>query len=84
MYLWRAVEQDGQTIDLLVQRKRNQLAAARFLRKLRKQSESPRVIMTDKLKSYLKPCKTLFANTLHRRDKGDNNRAENSHQPTRL
>ena len=84
MYLWRAVDQDGQTIDLLVQRKRNQLAASRFLRKLRKQSESPRVIVTDKLKSYLKPCKVLFANTAHRRDKGANNRAENSHQPTRL
>jgi putative transposase len=84
MYLWRAVDQDGQTIDLLVQRKRNQQAAARFLRKLRKQSESPRAIVTDKLKSYLKPCKALFADTAHRRDKGANNRAENLHQPTRL
>lgn len=71
-------------MDMLVQRKHNQLAAARFLRKLRKQSESQRVIVKDKLKIYLKPCKALFANILHRRDMGDSNRAENSHQPTRL
>ncbi len=84
MYLWRAVDQDGQTIDLLVQRKRNQLAAARFLQKLRRHNETPRIIVTDKLKSYVKPCKSLFAVSAHKRDKGANNRAENSHQPTRL
>ncbi len=83
-YLWRAVDQDGQTIDLLVQRKRNQQAAARFLQKLRKSSDSPRMIVTDKLKSYVKPCKSLFADSAHKLDKGANNRAENSHQPTRL
>ena len=53
IYLWRAIDQDGQTINLLVQRKRNQLAAARFFRKLRKHNESPRTIVTDKLKATL-------------------------------
>ena len=83
-YLWRAVDQDGQTIDLLVQRKRNQQAAARFLQKLRKSSDGPRVIVTDKLRSYIQPCSLLFNNATHKRDKSSNNRAENSHQPTRL
>jgi len=84
MYLWRAVDQDGQTLDILVQRKRNKDAAERLFKKLRKHGESPRKIITDKLASYIKPCKTLFANTAHIRNKGANNRAENSHQPTRL
>lgn len=60
MYVWRAVDQDGQTLDLLVQRKRNAKAASRFFHQLRKQGSSPRIIVTDKLKSYIKPCKAYF------------------------
>ncbi|GHA80441.1 IS6 family transposase [Formosimonas limnophila] len=84
MYLWRAVDQDGQTLDILVQRKRNAQAALKFLKKLRKQGAYPRSIVTDKLKSYIKPSKCVFSGARHIRDKGANNRAENSHQATRL
>lgn len=56
MYLWRAVDQDGQTIDILVQPKRDSKAAKRFLQKLRKQGRQLLLIVTDKLKSYIKPC----------------------------
>ena len=66
MYLWRAVDQDGQTLDILVQLKRNQQAAERFFRKLRKQNESPRNIVTDKLKSYIKSCQSMFPKALCR------------------
>ena len=55
VYLWRAVDQDGQTIDILVQNKRDSKAAKRFLKKLRKQGGQPRLLVTDKLKSYVKP-----------------------------
>ncbi|WP_434777997.1 IS6 family transposase [Neisseria sp. Ec49-e6-T10] len=84
VYLWRAVDQDGQTIDILVQKKRDSKAAKRFLQKLRKQGGQPRLIVTDKLKSYIKPCAQLFPSSIHTRSKGENNRAENSHQATRL
>ena len=84
MYLWRAVDQDGQTLDVLIQRKRDSQAAARVFRKLRKITPTPRFIITDKLKSYIQPCKALFNSKIHKRDKGSNNRAENSHQQTRL
>lgn len=84
MYVWRAVDQDGQTIDVLVQRKRDSKAATRFFSKLRRKAPAPRFIITDKLKSYIEPCQSLFTQTTHIRNKGSNNRAENSHQPTRL
>jgi putative transposase len=59
-------------------------AAARFFRKLlRGLQYAPRVVVTDKLASYNAPCAELLPNTVHRRDKGLNNRAENSHQQTR-
>ncbi|MEJ1958490.1 MAG: DDE-type integrase/transposase/recombinase [Nitrosomonadales bacterium] len=53
-------DQDGQTLEILVQRKRNRDAAARLFRKLRKHGDSPRKIVTDKLNSYLKPCREIF------------------------
>jgi putative transposase len=83
-YLWRAVDQDGSVLDILVQSRRNKKAAARFFRKLlRGLRYAPRVVVTDKLASYSTPCAELLPNAVHRCDKGLNNRAENSHQPTR-
>jgi putative transposase len=83
-YLWRAVDQDGSVLDILVQSRRSKKAAARFFWKLlRGLKYAPRVVVTDKLASYSAPCAELLPNTVHRRDKGLNNRAENSHQPTR-
>ena len=83
-YLWRAVDQDGSVLDILVQSRRSKKAATRFFRKLlRGLKYAPRVVVTDKLASYNAPCAELLPYTVHRRDKGLNNRAENSHQPTR-
>ena len=83
-YLWRAVAQDGQVLDILVQSRRNRHAAKRFFRKLLKGlCYVPRVIITDKLKSYAAAKKDIMPGVEHRQHKGLNNRAENSHQPTR-
>lgn len=84
VYLWRAVDEDGDTIDILVQRKRNKKAAMKLLKQLRKQGTCPKLIVTDKLRSYNNPIKKLYPNAQHLSDKGANNRAENSHQATRL
>ena len=66
VYLWRAVDQDGQTIDVLVQEKRNSNAAKRFLKKIRKSTKQTlTTVVTDKLKSYIKPIKTLLSNVPH-------------------
>jgi putative transposase len=83
-YLWRAVDQDGYVLDILVQSRRNKRAAKRFFRKLLKGlCYVPRVIITDKLKSYEAARKELMPGVEHRQHKGLNNRAELSHQPTR-
>ena len=83
-WLWRAVDQDGSVLDVLVQSRRDQRAAKRLLRKLlKKQGRPPRVLITDKLASYPAAKKELMPGVEHRRHKGLNNRAENSHQPTR-
>ncbi len=83
-YLWRAVDQDGQVLDILVQARRDKRAAVRFLRKLLKGlAYVPRVVVTDKLASYGAALREVLPNVEHRRHKGLNNRAENSHQPTR-
>ncbi len=83
-YLWRAVDSEGNVLDVLLQRQRDTKAAARFFRKLlKKQNFVPRVIVTDKLKSYEAAKKRVMKNVEHRTHKGLNNRAENSHQPTR-
>ncbi|WVD62759.1 IS6 family transposase [Orbus mooreae] len=85
VYLWRAVDQDGQTIDVLVQEKRDSKAAKRFIQKVRKNIQQPvSKVITDKLKSYIKPIKTLLLSTPHITQQYANNRAENSHQSTRL
>ncbi len=84
-YLWRAVDQDGNVLDILVQCRRNKKAAKRFFRKLLKGLQYvPRVIITDKLKSYGAAKAEIMSGVEHRQHKGLNNRAENSHQPTRL
>ncbi|MFD4764083.1 IS6 family transposase [Streptomyces sp. NPDC058439] len=83
-YLWRAVDQDGNVLDILVQSRRNAKAAKRFLAKLmKKQQRVPRVMVTDKLRSYGTAHRELMPSVEHRSHKGLNNRAENSHQPTR-
>ena len=83
-YLWRAVDQDGEVIDILVQSRRNKPAARKFFRKLLKAMQYvPRVIITDKLGSYAAAKAEVLPSVEHRQDKGLNNRAENSHQPTR-
>jgi putative transposase len=84
-YLWRAVDQDGNVLDILVQSRRNKHAAKRFFRKLLKALQYVlRVILTDKLKSYGAAQREILPGVEHRQHKGLNNRAENSHQPTRL
>lgn len=83
-WLWRAVDQAGMVLDVLVQRRRDKRAATRLLRKLlKRQGRSPRVMITDKLASYSAAKRELMPSVEHRRHKGLNNRAENSHQPTR-
>jgi putative transposase len=83
-WLWRAVDQTGIVRDVLVQSRRDQQAAKRLLRKLlKKQGRAPRVLITDKLASYGAAKREVMPGVEHRRHKGLNNRAENSHQPTR-
>jgi putative transposase len=83
-YLWRAVDQHGVVLDILVQSRRNKEAAVCFFKKLLTTCQyEPRVVITDKLQSYAAALETLLPNVDHRHHKGLNNRAENSHQPTR-
>ena len=83
-YLWRAVDQDGNVLDILVQRGRDKTAAKTFFRKLLKGlTYAPRVIITDKLKSYGAAKREILPGVEHRQHRYLNNRAENSHQPTR-
>ena len=84
-YLWRAVDAKGNVLDVLLQRHRDTKAAERFFRKLlKKQGFVPRVIVTDKLKSYAAAKKQVLKGVEHRQHKGLNNLGENSHQPTRV
>src|ERR671933_412825 len=83
-WLWRTVDQHGIVLDVLVQSRRDAGAAKRLLRKLlKRQGRAPRVMITDKLASYPAAKRDLMPGVEHRRHKGLNNRAENSHQPTR-
>ena len=83
-YLWRAVDQDGDVIDILVQSRRDRRAATRFFRKLLKgQGCVPRRLITDKLRSYAAAHRTVMPSVVHRTAQYANNRAEVSHQPTR-
>jgi putative transposase len=84
LYLWRAVDQDGNVLDILVQRRWNKVAAKKFFRKLLKGCQYvPRVLITDKLKSYGATKRELLPGVEHRQHRYFNNRADNSHQPTR-
>ena len=84
-YLWRAVDQDGNVLDILVQSRRDKKAAKKFFRKLLKGLRYvPRVIITDRLKSYNAAKAEVLPSIEHCYQKYQNNRAENSHQPTRL
>ena len=83
-YLWRAVDQDGDVIDILVQSRRDRRAAKRFFRKLLKhQGATPWRLVTDKLRSYGAAHRTVMPSVVHSTEKYENNRAEISHQPTR-
>jgi putative transposase len=83
-YLWRAVDQHGNVLDILVTSRRDAKAATRFFRKLLTGlAYAPRVLVTDKLASYGVARRRLIPGVEHRQSKYLNNRAENSHQPTR-
>ena len=83
-YLWRAVDEDGDVLDILVQSRRNRGAAARFFGKLLKgQGRQPRRLITDKLRSYSAAHHTVMPSVVHSTRQYENNRAEVSHQPTR-
>ncbi len=83
-YLWRAVDQDGTVLDILVQSRRDKRAATKFFRRLLKGlAYVPRVVITDKLASYGAAKREVLPSVEHRQHKRLNNRAENSHQPTR-
>jgi len=83
-YLWRAVDADGMVRDIIVQEHRNQEAAEALLQRLVDgYPDEPRVVVTDKLASDAPALKKMLPRTAQRAHKGLNNRAENSHQPTR-
>ncbi|MFI2511288.1 IS6 family transposase [Streptomyces sp. NPDC018972] len=83
-YLWRAVDQDGNVLDILMHNRRDKVAARRFFRRLLKRTGAvSRVVVTDKLRSYRAAHREVMPSVEHRSHKGLNDRAENSHQPTR-
>ena len=83
-YLWRAVDEDGDVLDILVQSHRNRRAAVRFFRTLLKaQGRVPRRLITDQLRSYAAAARIVMPSVVHVTDQYANNRAEVSHQPTR-
>jgi len=84
-YLWRAVDQDGEVVDVLLQSRRNGMAAKRFFKRvLKNYSDESRKIVTDKLRSYGVAHRELIPDTFHDTTQYANNRAEVSHQPTRV
>ena len=84
-YLWRAVDQDGEVVDVFLHSRRDGQAAKRFFRRLLKTHRSePRKIVTDKLRSYGVAHRELIPDTIHDTSQYANNRAELSHQPTRV
>jgi putative transposase len=84
MYLWRAVDDEGEVLDVLVQSRRNKKAALKLVRKLlKKQGYLPSIVVTDKLPSYGAALKDLGLSRLHDFGGRKNSRAENSHQPVR-
>jgi putative transposase len=84
-YLWRAVDQDGEVVDVFLQKRRDGAAAKRFLKRLLKKHQAePRKIVTDKLRSYDVAHRELVPDTIHDKTQYANNRAEVSYQPTRI
>jgi putative transposase len=84
-YLWRAVDQDGEVVDVYLQTKRDGVAAKRFFKRLlRSHGEEPRKIVTDKLRSYGVAHRELMPETIHSTKQYENNRAEQSHETTRV
>jgi len=84
VYLWRAVDAEGEVLDVLVQSKRNKHAALKLMRKLlKKYAFVPERLITDDLRSYSAAAHDLGIASRHERGRSKNNRAENSHQPTR-
>ena len=84
-YLWRAVDQDGEVIDVFLQKRRDGAAAKRFFKRLLKKHQGePRKIVTDKLRSYGVAHRELIPDAIHDTSQYANNRAELSHQPTRV
>ena len=84
-YLWRAVDQDGEVVDVYLQAKRDGAAAKRFfIRLLRSHGGEPRKIVTDKLRSYGVAHRELIPDTIHSNERYENNRAEQSHEATRV
>jgi transposase-like protein len=83
-WLLRAVDDEGEVLDLLVQRRRDKAAAVKLMRKLlKKQGFAPNVLVTDRLRSYGAAKAEIGLSARHERGLRKNNRAENSHQPTR-
>jgi len=84
-YLWRAVDQDGEIVDVYLQKKRDGAAAKRFFKRLlRSHGSEPRKIVTDKLRSYGVAHRELVPETIHSTRQYENNRAEQSHEATRV
>ena len=84
VWLWRAVDHEGEVLDLLVQRRRDKAAAVKLMRKLlKKQGYAPEVLVTDKLRSYAAARSAIGMSARHEQGLRANNRAENSHQPVR-
>jgi putative transposase len=84
-YLWWAIDQDGEAIDVFLQARRDGTAAKRFFKRLLKNHHNePRKIVTDKLRSYGVAHRELIPETIHDTAQYANNRAELSHQPTRV
>ena len=84
-YLWRAVDQDGEVIDVYLQAKRDGAAAKRFFKRLlRSHGGQPRKIVTDKLRSYPVAHREVMPETIHSTQQYENNRAEQSHEATRV
>jgi putative transposase len=84
-YLWRAVDQDGEVVDIYLQKRRDGMAAKRFFKRLLKKNKGePRKIVTDKLRSYGVAHRELIPDSIHDTNQYANNKSELSHQPTRV
>lgn len=83
-YLWRAVDDEGEVLNILLQSRRNTAAASKFLRRIIKRHQTtPNIVVTDKWRPSISATQEILPSTLHLVGKRLNNRAENSHQPTR-